>query len=96
MKATLTALLILLTVSSGSFAGKIQKGAIMDVKPNSIWFDEIADLAHWQALKKAGNATELASYQTLCWAGATPGSSSTSSLSKSSAIGLPIIRSVWR
>lgn len=63
MKAPLTALLILLTVSSGSFAGKIQKGVIMDVKPNSIWFDEVADLTHWQALKKTGNATELASYQ---------------------------------
>jgi hypothetical protein len=63
MKASLAALLILLIVSSGSSAGTIQKGAIMDVKPNSIWFEEVADLTHWQALKKAGNAAALASYQ---------------------------------
>jgi hypothetical protein len=43
--------------------GEIQKGATMQVKPNSIWFQDVAMLTHWQRLKKSGDAAALASYQ---------------------------------
>ena len=35
----------------------------MEVKPNSIWFQDAAKLARWQQLKKSGNSKALASYQ---------------------------------
>ena len=35
----------------------------MQVKPNSIWFDEAADLAQWQELKKKGEEPALAAYE---------------------------------
>ena len=35
----------------------------MEVKPNSIWFQDVAKLTHWQALKKSGHAAALAAYQ---------------------------------
>jgi hypothetical protein len=35
----------------------------MQVKPNSIWFQDSGRLAHWQELRKSGNAKALASYQ---------------------------------
>jgi len=47
----------------GSFAGEIRKGATMQVKANSIWFEDTAKLTHWQQLKKSGNSTALTSYQ---------------------------------
>ena len=62
MRAYLT-LLVLVVLGIGSFAGEIRKGATMEVKPNSIWFQEAAGLSHWQELKKSGDAAALASYQ---------------------------------
>ena len=62
MRAYLT-LFVLVAFGIGSFAGEIQKGATMQVKPNSIWFQNTAKLTHWQQLKKSGNSTALASYQ---------------------------------
>ncbi len=50
-------------LGNGSFAGEIRKGATMQVKPNSIWFEDAAKLAQWQQLKKSGNTTALTSYQ---------------------------------
>ena len=35
----------------------------MQVKPNSIWFQDTAKLTHWQQLKKSRDSTALASYQ---------------------------------
>ncbi len=35
----------------------------MQVKPNSIWFQDAAKLTHWQQLKQGGDASALASYQ---------------------------------
>jgi hypothetical protein len=46
-----------------AFAGEIRKGATMQVKPNSMWFQDTARLTHWQQLKKSGDSTALASYQ---------------------------------
>ena len=55
--------LILIATATAAFAGPIRKGAVLQVKPNSIWFDESAQLTHWQELKKSGNAAALTSYQ---------------------------------
>jgi hypothetical protein len=59
----LLALLIVAASATGSFAGEIRKGATMQVKPNSIWFEEAADLTRWQRLKRGGDSAALASYQ---------------------------------
>ncbi|MFL4980148.1 MAG: hypothetical protein ACJ8FV_16890 [Xanthobacteraceae bacterium] len=58
-----TALPIALALDIGSFAGEIRKGATMQVKPNSIWFEDTAKLTRWQELKKSGNSTALTAYQ---------------------------------
>lgn len=63
MRAHLTALLILSAFGISAFAGEIRKGATMEVKPNSIWFQDLAKLAHWQTLKKSGPAASFAAYQ---------------------------------
>ena len=60
---TCLALFIVAALAVAGFAGEIEKGAAMQVKPNSIWFQDAAQLAHWQKLKKSGNAKALASYQ---------------------------------
>jgi hypothetical protein len=46
-----------------AFAGEIRTGATMQVKPNSIWFQDAAQLTRWQQLKKGGDLKALASYQ---------------------------------
>jgi hypothetical protein len=56
-------LFILAALGIGSFAGEIRKGATMQVKPNSIWFQDTAKLTRWQQLKKSGDSTALTSYQ---------------------------------
>ena len=57
------ALLLLAALSIGAFAAEIRKGATMQVKPNSVWFENVAKLTRWQQLKKSGNAAALTSYQ---------------------------------
>jgi hypothetical protein len=61
--ALAAAVVFLLALVSGSFAGEIARGATMQVKPNSIWFQNAAQLARWQDLKKSGNTAALAIYQ---------------------------------
>jgi hypothetical protein len=56
-------LLLLAALVTGANAGPIRKGAVMEVKPNSIWFEEVARLTRWQELKKGGDAAALSSYQ---------------------------------
>jgi hypothetical protein len=56
-------LLILVAAMTLAVAAPIRKGAVMEVKPNSIWFEEVAALKHWQELKKGGNEAALTSYQ---------------------------------
>lgn len=63
MKAHFVTLLILAAVGISSFAGEIRKGATMEVKSDSIWFQDVAKLTHWQALKKSGHAAALAAYE---------------------------------
>jgi hypothetical protein len=57
------ALPLAVALSTVSFAGEIRKAATTPVKPNSIWFEDPARLAHWQQLKKSGDAAALTSYQ---------------------------------
>ena len=35
----------------------------MQVKPNSIWFQKVNELSHWQRIKKSGDAKALEAYQ---------------------------------
>src|SRR5262249_23143149 len=53
--------LFLVALITGAFAKPIRKGAVMQVKPNSIWFDESAQLTHWQERKRGGTAAGLPS-----------------------------------
>jgi len=57
------ALLLVVILGTGSFAGAVRNGATMQVRADSIWFQDAAQLAHWQRLKQSGNAAALASYQ---------------------------------
>jgi hypothetical protein len=60
---TLLSLSFLLALSLTAFAGSIEKGATMQVKANSIWFQHATELTHWQRLKNKGDTTALAAYQ---------------------------------
>jgi len=60
---TFLTVLVLAALVAGANAGPIRKGAVMEVKPNSIWFEEVARLTRWQELKKGGDAAALNSYQ---------------------------------
>jgi hypothetical protein len=62
MKALLS-LLLVMALGGAAFAAGIEKGATMQVKANSIWFQDAAELVQWQQLKKAGDTTVLAAYQ---------------------------------
>jgi hypothetical protein len=60
---TCLALFVLVASSLACFAGEIRVGAAMQVKPNSIWFEEADQLARWQRLKKRADPKLLGSYQ---------------------------------
>ena len=59
----LLALLFLAVSGAGSFAAEISKGAIMVVKPNSLWFEDAAKLTEWQHLRKSSGTVAFMSYQ---------------------------------
>ena len=62
----MTALLAILVSAAASvtcFAGEIRSGSTLEVRPNSIWFEDAARLTRWQQLKKSGNSAALASYE---------------------------------
>jgi hypothetical protein len=56
-------LIALLVWNVACVAGEIRAGATMQVKPNSIWFDDLAKFTRWQKLKKSGDSEAFASYQ---------------------------------
>src|SRR5689334_21724552 len=60
---TRLALVLLVALSSTSFGKDIRRGNIMQVKANSVWFQDEANLTHWQQLKKSGDTAALASFQ---------------------------------
>lgn len=58
--------LLVLLAGSGSVsvvAAEIREGSTMTVRPDSIWFQDTAMLAHWQQLRKSRNKRALASYE---------------------------------
>lgn len=57
------ALFALVALSSAAFAGEISKGATMQVKADSIWFEKAVGLTEWQKRKKSGDPAAFASYQ---------------------------------
>lgn len=63
MKSSLGILSFLLALAISSLAGEIREGATMEVKANSIWFQEVKDLTRWQQLKKSGNSKALTAYE---------------------------------
>jgi len=57
------ALLLLAALATVAVAEEIRTGAVMQVKANSIWFDDAPSLAQWQKLKQSGDAPALAAYE---------------------------------
>jgi hypothetical protein len=62
MSACFRTLFALGILSLSAWAVDIQKGATMEVNADSIWFQDVPRLSHWQKLKK-NHSPELASYQ---------------------------------
>ncbi len=54
---------VLAALGSACLAGEIRTGATMQVKANSIWFEEADGLARWQARRKSADAAAFAAYQ---------------------------------
>ena len=62
MRAFLTLILLVASIA-GTPAAEIRNGAIMQVKPNSIWFEQATQLAEWQRLRKRRDAVAFEAYQ---------------------------------
>ena len=60
---TYVALLVGVLLTTAAFAAGIKPGATMQVKPNTVWFDQAAQLARWHQLQAGGDAKALAAYQ---------------------------------
>jgi hypothetical protein len=60
---SLKTLSLFFALTIGSFAGEIQNGATVQVKPDSIWFQDEGRLSRWQQLKTSGKSDALADYQ---------------------------------
>jgi hypothetical protein len=60
---SLKILSLLFVFSVAAYAGEIRDGATMQVKPNSIWFQKVNELSHWQRIKKSGDSKALEAYQ---------------------------------
>jgi hypothetical protein len=63
MRSPLGMLFVLAALAIASFGEDIRKGATINVKSNSIWFQDVASLTQWQHLKKSGNSKALAAYE---------------------------------
>lgn len=57
---TLLALAVLAAMSASVLAADIRKGATMQVKANTLWFEDAGKLARWQRMKKKSDAPTLA------------------------------------
>ncbi len=55
--------LVLIALAVGCVAAELRVGAWVEVKANSIWFEDAAKLAEWQRLKQAGDAAALQTYE---------------------------------
>lgn len=56
-------LIFAMTLSGGASAADIRAGATLQVKANSVWFQNKAKLTQWQGLKKIGSARALKAYE---------------------------------
>jgi hypothetical protein len=63
MKSSFRILTLLLALALASHAGDRQKGATVQVKANSLWFQKVRELSHWQRIKKSGDSKALEAYQ---------------------------------
>ncbi len=63
MRLLLYTLFFLLVLNAALLAADIRVGAIMEVKANSIWFEEANKLEEWQEKRKAGDASGFDAYQ---------------------------------
>jgi hypothetical protein len=63
MRSPLGMLFVLAALAIASFGAEIRKGATINVKSNSIWFQDVASLTRWQQLKKSGNSKAFAAYE---------------------------------
>jgi hypothetical protein len=63
MKYSFRILSVLLASAIACFAGEIKEGATVQVKADSIWFQKVQELSHWQRIKKSGDSKALESYQ---------------------------------
>jgi hypothetical protein len=63
MRTYVTLLALAAVLSSGVASAETQKGSRVQVKANSIWFQDLVKFDHWQRLKRAGNSAAAASYQ---------------------------------
>ena len=63
MKSSFRILSLLLASAVASCAGGIQKGATVQVQADSIWFQKVEELSHWQRIKKSGDSKALEAYQ---------------------------------
>src|SRR5262245_16343809 len=59
----LVALIVMSFLSADAIAAEIRKGAVMQVKADSIWFEKAAGLTDWQKRKKIDTPAFFASYQ---------------------------------
>ena len=61
----LMVLLVALASSAAHADGAeaLRIGARAHVRPDSIWFENDADLTRWQALKRTGSAKAIAAFQ---------------------------------
>jgi hypothetical protein len=57
------ALVIGMSMPVGLRAAGIRTGATVEVRANSIWFQQAGQLARWQELKNAGNSQARESYE---------------------------------
>ena len=56
-------LIISAALCFNSFAKEIRRGSSMQVRANSVWFQDETNLTHWQQLKKSGDTSALTSFQ---------------------------------
>jgi hypothetical protein len=63
MKYSFGVLSALLASAIACFAGEIKQGATVQVKADSIWFQKVHELSHWQRIKKTGDSKALEAYQ---------------------------------
>lgn len=61
--ALATALPVFASLATSSAAQDIRRGQILHVKPNSIWFQDQAQIDRWQRLKTSGDDAALKSHE---------------------------------